>query len=58
MQTTAAIAANRMAQRRLDAKPCGDISLPDRSIGRREVMVLPEPDPEGAYLLVANRDRE
>src|SRR5450631_4677399 len=56
-QTTAAIAANRMAQRRLDAKPCGDISLPDRSIGRREVMVLPEPE-EGAYLLVANRDRE
>src|ERR1039457_2509686 len=51
-QTTAAIAANCMAAGRLDAKSCGDISLPDQSVGRREVMALPEPDPDGAQLPV------
>src|SRR5258708_1534156 len=57
-QTIAAIAANRMAQRRLDAKSCGDIALPDRFVGRSEVMVLPEPDPDGAVPACGNRDRE
>src|SRR5260370_18268572 len=46
-ETAATIAANRMAKGRVDVTLRGNICLPDRSVGRSDVIALLQSDPDG-----------